>query len=113
VPDRVIAEIRSRERDGLIELPKLRGLTAGHAGEGSAGPVARSDWVACCFASARASARAAAAAGGSAAGLSSQGTRSRRGKGGHLAALDRLDVMNAAAIPLRAEPVATRGGEMV
>ena len=29
VPDAVISEIRSRERDGLIELPKLRGLTPG------------------------------------------------------------------------------------
>jgi transcriptional antiterminator RfaH len=29
VPDGVIAEIRSRERDGLIELPKPRGLQRG------------------------------------------------------------------------------------
>jgi len=29
VPDAVIAEIRSRERNGLVELPKPRGLTPG------------------------------------------------------------------------------------
>ena len=29
VPDAVIAEIRGRERNGLVELPKLRGLTPG------------------------------------------------------------------------------------
>src|SRR5215469_15335122 len=29
VPDDVIAEIRSRERNGLVELPKPRGLTPG------------------------------------------------------------------------------------
>ena len=29
VPDAVIAEIRSRERNGLIELPKPRGLQRG------------------------------------------------------------------------------------
>jgi hypothetical protein len=29
VPDGVIAEIRSRERNGLIELPKLHGLRPG------------------------------------------------------------------------------------
>jgi len=29
VPDAVIGEIKSRERDGLVELPKLRGLEPG------------------------------------------------------------------------------------
>src|SRR5262249_21779497 len=29
VPDAVISEIRSRERNGLVELPKLRGLRPG------------------------------------------------------------------------------------
>jgi len=29
VPDAVIAEIRSRERNGLVELPKPRGLAPG------------------------------------------------------------------------------------
>jgi len=29
VPDDVIAEIRSRERNGLVELPKPRGLMLG------------------------------------------------------------------------------------
>jgi transcription antitermination factor NusG len=29
VPDAVIAEIRSRERNGLVELPKPRGLVPG------------------------------------------------------------------------------------
>jgi transcription antitermination factor NusG len=29
VPDQVIAEIRSRERNGFVELPKARGLTPG------------------------------------------------------------------------------------
>src|SRR5262245_5953516 len=29
VPDRIVEELRSRERDGLIELPKPRGLRAG------------------------------------------------------------------------------------
>jgi hypothetical protein len=43
----------------------------------------------------------------------SAGARSRRCKDGRLAALNRLDVVNAAAIPLRAEPAATRCGEMV
>jgi hypothetical protein len=65
VPDRVIAEIRSRERAGLIELPKLR-LEPSRAG--SAGPAARSDWIARCPASARAGTRTIAAAGWSAAG---------------------------------------------
>jgi transcription antitermination factor NusG len=31
LPDRIIAELRERERDGAIELPKPRGLTAGDA----------------------------------------------------------------------------------
>ena len=34
-------------------------------------------------------------------------------KEARLAALDRLDVESATAIPMRAEPVATRCGEMV
>jgi transcription antitermination factor NusG len=29
VPDQVIAEIRSRERNGLVELPRSRGLAPG------------------------------------------------------------------------------------
>jgi transcriptional antiterminator RfaH len=29
VPDRIIAELRGRERNGLIELPKPRGLSSG------------------------------------------------------------------------------------
>ena len=32
VPDAVIAEIRSRERNGLVELPKPRGLMPGRCG---------------------------------------------------------------------------------
>jgi hypothetical protein len=60
VPDRVIAEIRSRERSGLIELSKLR-LGPG-ARAGFAWSATRSDWVARCFASARTRARIAATA---------------------------------------------------
>jgi transcriptional antiterminator RfaH len=38
VPDAVIAEIRARERDGLIELPKPRGLQAGDRARVLRGP---------------------------------------------------------------------------
>jgi transcriptional antiterminator RfaH len=40
VPDGVIAEIRSRERDGLIELPKPRGLRRGDKVRITSGPFA-------------------------------------------------------------------------
>ena len=38
VPDDVIAEIRSRERNGLVELPKPRGLMLGTKVRLVAGP---------------------------------------------------------------------------
>src|SRR5262245_31730855 len=40
VPDAVIAELRGREHDGLIELPKPRGLCAGDAVRIRRGPFA-------------------------------------------------------------------------
>ena len=39
VPDRVIAEIRSRERDGLVELPRAPGLRRGDAIRVTQGPL--------------------------------------------------------------------------
>jgi transcriptional antiterminator RfaH len=41
VPDAVIAELRSRERDGLIELPKPRGLEPGDRVRIISGPFPR------------------------------------------------------------------------
>ena len=40
VPDNVIAELRSREHNGLIELAKLRGLRVGSRVKVTAGPFA-------------------------------------------------------------------------
>ena len=51
VPDRVIAEIRSRERAGLIELPKL-GLEPGMRVRVISGPLCEQIGLLGCFASA-------------------------------------------------------------
>ena len=59
VPDRIITEIRGRERDGLIELPKPPGLRRGDKVQIISGPfedhlalydgmAATSVWRSCC-----------------------------------------------------------------
>src|SRR6516164_6632443 len=45
VPDAVIAEIRARERGGLIELPKPSPGTVGRCRARDAGPVRRPHWA--------------------------------------------------------------------
>jgi hypothetical protein len=69
-------------------------------------PVARGGWLRAGLLSARAFAEARN-------GSSSRQCDRRCSQRKLLRALNRLDVVNAAAIPLRAEPAATRCGEMV